>query len=157
MNKLILAVAIVGLSAPAFAQDENAVDMKDVPEAAMKMAMENAMGVTFDKAQVDDDEGTKTYELSGKMASGMMLEVDVLADGTLEEVEEQIAMDAVPAEVTATLNKEMQGFVPSMIEKSSRKDGLVVYEFEGKSADKEVDVEINADGTNYKMNDDLAG
>ncbi len=81
MNKLILAVAVVGFSAPAFAQ-ENVIDMKEVPEAAMKVAMENANGVTFDKVQMDDDEGTKTYELSGKMTSGMMLEVDVLADGT---------------------------------------------------------------------------
>ena len=44
-----------------------------------------------------------------------------------------------------------------MVEESTRPDGLIVYEFEGTHDGKDVDVEINADGSNFVMIDDTAG
>lgn len=157
MKKLLIATAVLGLAVPAAAQEENMVAMEDVPQAAMDAAMANADGVTFDSVQMDDDEGTETYEFSGTMESGMMLEVDVLADGTVEEIEEEIAMSEVPAEVSATLEENLPDFEPSFIERSTREEGaMVVYEFEGEHEGGEIDVEINEDGSNYTMNEDTA-
>lgn len=157
MKHITLAAALIGFAAPALAQEENVIAMDKAPKAAMDAAMAQAKGVTFDKVQIDNDEATETYEFSGKMANGMMVEVDVLADGTLEELEEQIDKSALPESVMATLTKNLPNFEPAFIEKSTRPNNLVVYEFEGKHDGKEIDVEINADGSNYKMIDDLAG
>ena len=155
MTKFVIAAAAALLALPVVAQ-ETEVKMADVPAAAMEAAKANAKGVTFDKVMMDNDEGTATYEFSGKMTNGMMLEVDVLEDGTVEEIEEQIEASALPAEVTATLEKELAGFVPTMVEMSTREGGMVVYEFTGTVDGKDIDAEINADGTNFMMNDDLA-
>src|ERR671916_3343464 len=101
--------------------------MDQAPQAAKDAAMTHASGVTFDKVQIDNDEGTETYEFSGKMQNGMTLEVDVLADGTLEEIEQQIDKSEVPQEVMTTLNQNLQNFEPTMAEKSTRPNNLVVY------------------------------
>ena len=164
MKKFLLATAALGLALPAFAQtsggaeEENQIAMEEVPEAAMTAAQENAMGVEFDSVQLDDDEGTETYEFSGAKEDGMMLEVDVLADGTVEEIEEEVAMDAVPQPVSATLDSELSGFQPEFIEKSTRDDGAtIVYEFEGQHEGQPIDVEINEDGSNFQRIEDTAG
>lgn len=161
MQMFLITAAVLGLAAPAFAQEESQVGMDEVPQVAMDAAQAeaDAMGVSFENVQVDDDEGTMTYELSGPMESGMMVEIDVLEDGTVEEIEEEVEMSAVPQEVTATLEENLSGFQPDVVEKSTRpaEDGRVVYEFEGTHEGGEVDVEINEDGSNYMMNEDAAG
>lgn len=161
MQKFLVTAAVLGLAAPAFAQEESQISMDEVPQVAMDAAQAeaDAMGVSFENVQVDDDQGTMTYELSGQMENGMMLEIDVLEDGTVEEIEEEVEMSAVPQEVAATLEENLSGFQPDFVEKSTRpaEDGRVVYEFEGTHEGGEVDVEINEDGSNYMMNQDAAG
>ena len=157
---LITSAAALALSLPAFAQEENAISMDEVPEAALAAAQENAPeGITeFESVQIDDDGGTETYEFAATKEDGMAIEVDVLADGTLEEIEEEVAMDAVPQPVSAALDGELPGFEPSFVEKSTREDGsLIVYEFEGQHEGQEIDVEIDEDGSNLVRNEDAAG
>ena len=163
MNKVLITSAAIALAWPALAQttgggDENAISMDEVPEAAMTAAQENAMGVEFESVQIDPDNETETYEFSGTKEDGMMLEVDVLADGTIEEIEEEIAMEALPQAVSATLDAEAAGLEPSFVEKSTRDDGAtIVYELEGTLDGQEVDVEINEDGSGYVNNADMEG
>ena len=133
------------------------MSMDQVPPAAMEAAKTAAEGVEFTAVAMDDDEGTETYELSGTTADGMNIEIDLLADGTLEEVEKQIDAGALPEAVTVTLEQELPGFAPAMVEESTRADGSIVYEFEGTHDGKEIDAEVSADGSNYVMNDDTAG
>lgn len=160
-KKLLLAAGVLGLAVPAFAQEENQISMDEVPQAAMEAAQAeaDAMGVSFDSVQMDDDDGTMTFELSGQMTNGMTLEIDVLEDGTVEEIEEEIEMSALPQEVSAALEENLPGFQPDFVEKSTRpaENGRVVYEFEGTHEGSEIDAEINEDGSNYTMNEDAAG
>ena len=158
MNRTLIAMAVLALATPVMAQEENTLEMSAVPAAAMSaaQALPQAAGVTFETAAMDDDEGTMTYELAGKMANGLMLEIDVLEDGTIEEIEEQIELSALPAAVKTTLDAELAGFAPTFVEKSTRPDGAVIYEFEGTHEGKEIDAEINADGSNFTMADDAA-
>lgn len=159
MKTLMIAAAAFALAAPALAQEENEVSMDEVPEAAMQAALDNAPGgqTEFDSVAIDPDDDTETYEFAGTMENGMGFEVDVLADGTVEEIEEEITMEEVPEEVTAALEENATGFEPSYIERSTREDGeMIVYEMEGMMDGQEVDIEINEDGSNYTMNEDSA-
>ena len=160
MKALLLGAAVSALASVALAQEETTMTLEEVPQAAMDAAMAQLEGAgitaTFDTVAMDDDEGTMTYELSGTMEDGMMVEVDVLEDGTFEELEREIAMDSLPAEEAAALEAELPGFTPTMIEESTRQDGSVVYEFEG-TYEQEIDAEINADGTGFMQNEDTAG
>jgi len=153
MKSALLSVAVMALASAAVAQEETTMAMEDVPAAVMEAAMANAMDVTFDTVAMDEG----VYEFAGTMEDGMGLEIDVMEDGSIEEVEKQIAMEALPAEVMATLEAELAGFEPTYIEESTRSEGVIVYEFEGMVDGAEIDAEINADGTGFSSNLDAAG
>jgi hypothetical protein len=154
------AATAIAMAGPAIAQEENEIAMEEIPAEAMDAAQGAADGIgcTFESAAMDDDGGTETIEISGTMEDGMECEVDVLADGTVEEVEEQIGMEMVPDAVASALDSEMSGFEPAYIEKSTRDDGSAVfYEFEGMHDGTEVDVEVAEDGSGLTMVEDTAG
>ena len=153
MQKLLLGTAFLALATAASAQEETTVAMDQVPAAVIEAATANASGMTFESVAMDGE----VYEFKTKSADGMAMEVDVMADGTIEEIEKQIDASALPAEVTAALEQNLAGFAPTMVEESTREGGKIIYEFEGQHDGKEIDAEINADGTGYTMNDDAAG
>lgn len=156
MKKIVLAAAAMGFAAPLLAQEETEMSMEEVPQAVMEAAQAEAesAGAELTSAAMDGE----TYELSGTLENGMGFEVDVLENGTVEEVEEEIEMSEVPEEVATALEENLPGFEPTYIERSTREDGAqIVYEFEGTHEDGEVDVEINEDGSNFTINEDAAG
>jgi hypothetical protein len=87
-----------------------------------------------------------------------MLEVDVLSNGTIEEVEEEIDLNAVPQPVRTMLQRFFSNLQPTKVEKSTRHNFSVWYEFEGKDqSGREVDIEISSDGQRIVIQDDQAG
>lgn len=154
MNKFLLTAALVAIASAARAQEETTMAMEDVPAAVMEAAnAANTMGGTFESVAMDDG----IYELAGTLEGGMGFEVDVAEDGTLEEVEEQIEAAALPEAVAAALAAELPGFEPSYVERSTRPEGVVVFEFEGTHEGAEIDAEIAEDGTGFESNADAAG
>lgn len=134
--------------------DESTMAMADVPAAVMEAATAaNATGTEFETVALDDG----VHEFAGTQESDMGYEIDVMEDGFIEEIETQIDAAELPAEVAATVAAEMAAAELTYIEKSKRADGVVVDEFEGTMDGAAVDAEINADGTGYAMNDDMAG
>ena len=101
-------------------QDEDSITMKDVPVEVKAAAQAAGNGTKLDKVGLDLDNGTATYELAGKGADGKMIEIDVLSDGTIEEIEQEISMDAVPEAVKKTMAKYMPKFKADKAEKSTR-------------------------------------
>ena len=151
---LLVTTALLALATAAAAQEETTMTMEEVPAAVMEAATAaNAMGTEFESVAMDDG----IYEFAGTGSDGMGYEVDVMEDGTVEEVERQIEASALPAEVAAALEAEMAGFTPDYVEESTRADGAVVYEFEGTHEGQEIDAEINADGSGFTQNNDATG
>ena len=139
------------------AQDEDTITMKDVPFAAKAAAQAAGNGVTFEKVDLDLDNGTATYELAGKGADGKMIEINVLSDGTIEEVEQEISMDNVPEAVKKILAKYMPKFKADKAEKSTRTNFEVFYEFDGQDENGgELDIEVRSDGKQITLADDSA-
>lgn len=162
---------MVGSTAlPVSAGEEKPVEMSAVPAAVRAAAEKAAAGVEFSKAMMEMEHGQKVYELQG-MKDGKKVEVDVMEDGRVDEIETEIMMDAVPAEVSAVLKKRVPDFKPKFIEKSERpmkaegsdaagsdaaaagsdaaaggSESEVYYEFEGQEGEMACDVEVSADG-----------
>lgn len=84
------------------------------------------------------------------MAGGKTVEVDVIEDGTLDEVETE--MSALPKAVTDAVLRKMPNLKTTKIEESKRPAGTY-YEIEGTDGSKKMDIEIKADGSS--MNDNL--
>jgi hypothetical protein len=139
--------------------DLSKVEMSQVPMAARLAALRAASEFKLDKAGIDIDEnGSVVYELKGKNAKGRQREVDVTAEGTLIEIEDEITMEEVPQAVKETLKRWLPNFTPTFIEKSQRANFQMWYEFEGKAPQgNELDIEISDDGERILIQTDTAG
>ncbi len=155
LRTFFAASAVAVLTGPALAQDAPAVEMSDVPHAALAAARAIAGVTEFETVGLDLDNGVATYELAATM-DGKAIEVDVLEDGMIEEVEYETEMDAVPEAVTALLNKYFPDMEPTLIERSVRHNFVTFYEFEGTVDGAEMDVEVREDGKQIVIQDDLA-
>jgi len=154
-----LVCGVVGsIALPARAAEEKPVEMTAVPAVVKAAAEKAAPKAKLTKAMMEMEHGQKVYELQGMM-DGKKIEVDVMEDGRVDEIETEIMMDAVPAEVSAALKKRVPDFKPKFIEKSERpmmaagSDAAaagskpeVYYEFEGQEGEMACDVEVSADG-----------
>jgi len=160
--RLLAAVAAIALAVPAAAQQaqqgtavqqqgvgggETRIEMSRVPQAVMQAAERAVSGVQWSYAQTEQEDGRTVYEIGGENAQGQLVEVDVLEDGTIEEIERQITMQDVPQQVQQALQREVQGFRPSLIETSERDGQVAMYEFEGTADGQETVVEIAPDGS----------
>jgi len=142
-----------GSPAPGFTQapagGTTELELDAVPAAVRHTADQAARGGEIASATLDLDGVSAVYELAGKDADGAAIEVDVHADGTLEELETAIEAADVPAAVTERLTSALPDFAYTEVEKSIRptKVGLLetYYEFGGEDAD----VEIDSAGTSY--------
>jgi uncharacterized membrane protein YkoI len=138
---IIIAFAIT----PVLAQSD--VGMDDVPEAARETAIATAPGVTFTKVTAEVENGRTVYEFEGRSPDGKHIEVDVLENGTLDEIEMEMAFDELPQPVKSAIASRYPGFKATYVESSVRSNGEFLYEVEGSSADgASLVIEVAEDG-----------
>lgn len=159
MKRTVLATTVLfALTGVASAQQPKPITLNDVPPHVMATALALANAIKFEKVQMDYDDGTAKYEFIGKLPNGKAFEVDVYTDGRVEEVEEEIDMNSVPPAVRATLNRFFPNLQATKVEKSTRANLGIWYEFDAKdSRGTEIDIEISADGKRILIQDDDAG
>ena len=154
MHRILIAVvSTVGLVTPALS-----MELAQVPAHITEVARHFAPDARWDSAGTDYDTQLMEpeYEIKGKLKDGKAVEIDVSPDGRIHQVETAIAASDVPAAVMRIIETYLPGFEPSLVEMSARPDNVNFYEFEGKVNGREVDVEVNASGTEIIIADDAA-
>jgi uncharacterized membrane protein YkoI len=152
MNRIAIYIACATLvSSTAFAE-------VTAPAQIMETAKAMAPGATFSDVGTDYDTQRMMpeYEVKGKSAAGVDLEVDLSVNGDLLEIETVIAPTDVPAPVMGLLKVYLPDFQASKIELSQRPNNVNFYEFEGVIGGREVDIEVDATGNIIMIADDKA-
>lgn len=94
-------------------------------------------------------------QLSKVTLKDVEVEVDVFADGRVEEVERVIPARLVPGMVLKRIRDNYKGFEPSRIEASYNRHGKIFqYEFEGSAKGRSLDLEVSASGAKISEADD---
>jgi len=165
-----LAVAIAAVATQQVAENEREIPAGEVPAAVMATIVEAAQGAAIGEIEMDTEDGQVVYEAE-VIIDGQEVDVEVAADGTLlgkeadedegddegddeaddeddeeEEQEEIVSLDAVPAAVKATIEKEAAGAEIKEVEMETE-DGVTVYKAEVIIDGQEVDIKVVADGT----------
>lgn len=139
--------------APGLCQRVPGTNLSTVPAGVRQAAQNAAKGIKI--VRVDDvevEDGVTIYELGGLQKNGCNVEVDIFKSGKLDEVEYQLpSLNQVPGVVRSALRSEVPGYKATLIEKSVRPGGVVVYETEGTFKGKAVEVDVNAKGTNVEI------
>jgi hypothetical protein len=143
---LFVAMAASGLllTGTASAQEKK-IKRSDLPPAVEKTVAEQSKGATIRGFSTEQEKGQTLYEVE-MTVSGHSKDVSMTADGTIVEVEEQVAMDSLSAEVKAGLQAKAGAGKILKVESLTKKGKLVAYEAQVETNGKKSEVQVGPDG-----------
>jgi len=144
-NKICLFVLSFVLVESAFAQ-ERKIKRSELPAAVEKTVVEQSKGATIRGFSAEKEKnGQTTYEVE-MILNGHTKDVQMDANGTVTEIEDQLDLEAVPAEVRAGLQAKAGKGKIKKIESIRKKDKLVAYEAQVVTGGKKSEVQVGPDG-----------
>jgi uncharacterized membrane protein YkoI len=102
-------------------------------------------GATIRGFSVEKEKGQTFYEAE-MTVNGHSKDVLIAADGTIVEIEEQVMLDALPAEVKAGLQAKAGAGKILKVESLTKKGKLVAYEAKVEMNGKKSEVQVGPDG-----------
>lgn len=151
MKKIRCTVYAALALAFAFAPGAQAQDKKlkkaDLPAAVQKAADEQSKGATVKGYSSETEDGKLQYEVS-LTVNGHGKDVAIAPDGTINEVEEEVVLDKLPAAVRDALTKKAGAGKIMKVESLTKKGALVAYEAQVTTAGKKSEIQVGPDGKN---------
>jgi len=143
-NKFSLLFVGLVLVQGAVAQEKK-IKRSELPAAVEKTVAEQSKGATIRGFNQEQENGQTTYEAE-LIVNGHSKDVQMDANGTILEVEEQVDFQALPAEVQAGLQAKAGGGKITKVESITKKDKLVAYEAKVLTDGKKSEVQVGPDG-----------
>jgi hypothetical protein len=142
----LLAFAASGLllAGTASAQEKK-IKRSDLPPAVEKTVAAQSEGATVRGFSTEKENGQTFYEAQ-MMINGHSKDVLIAADGTVAEVEEQVVLDSLSAEVKAGLQAKAGKGRVLEVESITKKGKLVAYEAKVEANGKRSEVQVGPDG-----------
>jgi len=137
-------VLTCGLAAAAAAQDKK-LKRADLPPAVGKTADAQSAGATVRGYASETEDGQLQYEVA-LTVNGHGKDVAIGPDGTVLEVEEEVAFDSLPAAVRAGLTQAAGAGKIGKVESLTKKGVLVAYEAHVLTGTKKSEVQVGPDG-----------
>jgi hypothetical protein len=145
-GKVVLGVVVAGLATLSAVQaQEKKIKREDLPAAVEKTVAEQSKDATVKGFSTEVEKGQKLYEAE-LMVKGHSKDILMDAQGNIVEVEEEVAMDALPAAVKEGLTKAAGSGTISKVESLTKKGKLVAYEAVVKIGTKRSEVQVGPDG-----------
>ena len=143
--KLIGAVALALLFAMGASAQEKKIKKSDMPAAAQKAADEQSKGATVKGYSTEVEGGKTLYEVE-LTVNGHSKDVSMSPEGVVVEVEEEVALDSLPAEVRDGLKKKAGAGKITKVESLTKQGKLVAYEAHVNTNGKKSEVQVGPDG-----------
>ncbi len=137
---LLLAFSVV-----AVADGEKKMQMKNLPPAVQATVKEQSKGATIRGLAKEVEKGKTLYELELKV-NGHNKDMMIDASGKIISVEEQVALDTLPAPVKAEIVKQAGKGKIVIVESLTEGGTLIAYEAAIKTGGKSREIKISPDG-----------
>ena len=142
--KIWFLVVSLGISWSAVGQ-ERKVKRSDLPAAVEKTVVEQSKGATIRGFSEEKENGQTTYEAE-MLVNGHTKDVSMDANGALQEIEEQVDLQALPPEVGAGLQARAGKGKITKVESITKKGKLVAYEAKVVTDGKKSEIQVGPDG-----------
>lgn len=143
---LLAAIAAGGLLlAGAASAQEKKIKRSELPPAVEKTVAAQSEGATIRGFSEEKEKGQTFYEAE-MTVNGHSKDVLIAADGTVVEIEEQVALDSLSPEVKAGLQAKAGAGKILKVESLTKKGKLVAYEAKVESNGKKSEVQVGPDG-----------
>ncbi len=139
-----LATAFLVFTLGAAAQEKK-IDESNLPPAVRTTVQEQSKGASIKGYAVDREHGKTVYEAE-MMLDGHSRDIEVAADGTLNEVEEEVAFASLPAKVQAALTAKAGDAKITKVESLTKHNKLVAYEAATLKGTKKGEIQVGPDG-----------
>jgi uncharacterized membrane protein YkoI len=142
----LVALAASGLLLAGIASaQEKKIQRSDLPPAVEKTVAAQSAGATIRGFSTEKENGQTLYEVE-LMVNGHSKDISMAANGSIVEVEEQVAMDSLSAEVKVGLQAKAGKGKILKVESLTKKDKLVAYEAQVDTNGKKSEVQVGPDG-----------
>jgi len=140
----VLAASALMLAGQLSAQEKK-IKRSDLPPAVEKTVAANSQGATIKGFSTEKEDGKTFYEAE-MTVNGHSKDVLIAADGSIAEVEEEVSMDSLSADVKAGLQAKAGKGKILKVETITKKDKLVAYEAKVDTSGKKSEVQVGPDG-----------
>jgi hypothetical protein len=137
-------VAMLLAGGIAFGQ-EHKIKRADLPPAVEKTVAAQAQGATILGFSTEKEHGQTFYEAE-MMVNGHSKDILMDASGAIVEVEEQVELDKLPADVQARLTAKAGKGDIKKVESITKHDKLVAYEAQITINGKRSEIQVGPDG-----------
>jgi len=144
-NLLIAVVASGLLFAGTSSAQEKKIKRSDLPPAVEKTVAAQSAGATIKGFSTEKENGQTIYEAE-MTVNGHSKDISMAADGTIVEIEEQVAMDSLSSDVKAGLQAKAGKGTILKVESLTKKGKLVAYEAKVDTNGKKSEVQVGPDG-----------
>jgi hypothetical protein len=141
-----LALALT-LAAAAIAA-ETKIQMKDLPAAVRQAVEAQTAGAQIKGISKETGKGKTVYEVE-TLVNGKSRDITLDSTGTVVEIEEQAALDSIPAAAKAAIEKKTMGGQIKTVETVTR-GATIVYEAAYAKGGKSHEFQVRADGSDVK-------
>ena len=143
---LFVSLAASGLLLAGIASaQEKKIKRSDLPPAVEKTVTVQSAGATIRGFSTEKEKGQTLYEVE-MTVSGHSKDISMTADGSIVEIEEQVALDSLSPEVKAGLQAKAGKGKILKVESLTKKDKLVAYEAKVDTNGKKSEVQVGPDG-----------
>jgi hypothetical protein len=140
---LIAGLIVAGVSSAQ--EQEKKIKRSDLPPAVEKTVAAQSAGATIKGFNEEKEKGQTFYEAE-MTVNGHSKDVLIDGSGTVVEVEEEVALDSLPAEVKAGLQAKAGKGKISKVESLTKKGKLVAFEAKVNTDGKKSEVQVGPDG-----------
>jgi uncharacterized membrane protein YkoI len=127
------------------AGQEKKIKRSDLPPTVEKTVAEVSKGATIKGFSEETEKGKATYEVE-MVVNGHTKDVEMDASGGVLEIEEEVAMDSLSANVKAGLAAKAAGGKILKVESLTKNGKLVAYEAKVETAGKKSEIQVGTDG-----------
>jgi uncharacterized membrane protein YkoI len=127
------------------AAQEKKIKRSDLPPTVEKTVAEASKGATIKGFSEERENGKTTYEVE-LVVNGHTKDVEMDATGAILEIEEEVTMDALSANVKAGLTAKAAGGKILKVESLTKNGKVVAYEAKVETAGKKSEIQVGPDG-----------
>jgi hypothetical protein len=146
LSRLSLAIIVIGLAGVSATQaQEKKLKREQLPAAVEKTVAVESQGATIKGFATEVEKGTRLYEVELNV-NGHSKDISMDKNGEIMEVEEEVTMDSLPADVQAGLKKAAGAGTIGMIESLTKGGKLVAYEAHVTTGKKRSEIQVGPNG-----------
>jgi len=139
-----LIILVLAFATRTISQEKH-IQKADLPPAVQKSAAEQSKGATVRGYTTETEDGKLEYEVE-MTVDGHSKDVSMDPDGNVLEVEEQVTLDKLAAEVREGLQKKAAKGKITKVESIAKRGTLVAYEAQVLTGGKKSEVQVGPDG-----------